>query len=250
MKVVLITGASRGLGKNMALHLSKKGYHILFTYKSSQNEAKITQKEIEKNGVKAAFLQLDTSDIKNFESFSLHVKDILEKEFKIDKLYALINNAGIGVYAPFESASEEDFDKAFNTNVKGVFFLTQKLLPCIQNGGKILNVSSGLARFTLPNYSAYAATKGAIEVLTRYMAKELASRQIRVNVIAPGAIETDFGGGAVRDNKDVNSFIASVVALGRAGLPDDIGSAVSAIISDDFNWVTGERIEVSGGMCL
>ncbi|MFV0480445.1 MAG: SDR family NAD(P)-dependent oxidoreductase [Campylobacteraceae bacterium] len=250
MKVVLVTGGSRGIGKNTVLNLAKKGYSVIFTYNSAVNEAKNTASEAKKFGVKAAYLQLNTSSIKGFDEFVLHVKDTLKNEFKTDKLYALINNAGVDTQGSFESVTEEQYDFAFNTNVKGVFFITQKLLPIISDGGKILNVSSGLTRVIMSNFSTYSASKGAIEVLTKYLAKELASRQIRVNVVAPGAVETDIGGGVIRDNKEVNAYMASLAALGRVGLPDDLGSAISALISDDFNWVTGERIEVSGGTCL
>ena len=178
------------------------------------------------------------------------MRGTLEGDFGRSDFDVLINNAGVGINAPFAVMTEEQFDRLIDINLKASFFLTQRLLPMIADGGRVLNVSSGLARFTNPGYSAYAATKGGIEVLTRYMAKELGERRIRVNVIAPGAIETDFGGGMVRDNQQVNDTIAGATALGRVGLPDDVGSAVAAILSDDFSWANGTRIEISGGQAL
>ncbi len=250
MKVVLITGGSSGLGKSMAMHLAQKGHDIAITYKSSKAEADSVISEIEKMGQKAVALQLDVSNSKSFSAFADSFKSALCEKWGKESFDALISNAGMGINAMVCDITEEQFDELMNTHFKGVFFLTQKLLPILSDGGKIINISSGLTRFSLPGYSVYAAMKGAIEVLTRYMAKELGSRKITVNTIAPGAIETDFGGGVVRDNKDVNAFVASQTALGRVGLPDDIGAAVSAIVSDDASWINGQRIEVSGGMFL
>jgi len=249
-KIALLTGGSRGLGKNMALTLAKKGIDVILTYNSKKDEADAVVAEIEKAGQKAVALQLNTSDVKNFDPFFEEVKKALKDTFQAERFDFLINNAGIGVYAPFAETKEEDFDLLFNIHLKGVFFLTQKALPLINDGGRIINLSSGLARFSFPGYAAYAAMKGGIEVLTRYLAKELGTRGIAVNVVAPGAIETDFGGGAVRDTPELNKQIAGATALGRVGLPDDIGGVVAFLCTDDAKWVNAQRIEVSGGMML
>ena len=249
-KIALVTGGSRGLGKNMALSLAKKGINVILTYNSKKDEALAVVAEIEKAGQKAAALQLSAGDVKSFDAFYGQVKTILKDTFNANKFDFLINNAGIGIYASFADTTEEQFDELMNIHLKGVFFLTQKALPLINDGGRIINLSSGLARFSNPGYAAYAAMKGGIETLTRYMAKELGSRGIAVNVVAPGAIETDFGGGMVRDNKQVNDHIAGVTALGRVGLPDDIGGVVAFLCTDDAKWINAQRIEVSGGMNL
>ncbi|NJL36804.1 MAG: SDR family oxidoreductase [Leptolyngbyaceae cyanobacterium RM2_2_4] len=250
MKIALVTGASRGLGKNTALELAKKGVDVIVTYRSSEAEASRVVSEIAEIGGKAAALQLDTSSTKTFDEFVAYVKQTLQDQWQTEQFDFLVNNAGIGIHKPFAETTEDDFDRLMNIQFKGVFFLTQKLLPLLKDGGRIVNLSSGLARFTLPGYSAYASMKGAIEVLTRYMAKELGHRQIAVNVVAPGAIETDFAGGAVRDNPEINSFIASQTALGRVGLPDDIGGAIASLLSEDNRWVNAQRIEVSGGQSI
>lgn len=249
-KIALITGASRGLGKNTALALAKKGVDVIVTYRSSEAEANSVVSEIIGIGGQAAALQLDTSNTKTFDEFVAQVKQTLQDNWQTEQFDFLVNNAGIGINKPFAETTEDDFDRLMNIQFKGVFFLTQKLLPLLKDGGRIVNLSSGLARFTLPGYSAYASMKGAIEVLTRYMAKELGHRQIAVNVVAPGAIETDFGGGAVRDNPEINQFIASQTALGRVGLPDDIGGAIASLLSEDNRWVNAQRIEVSGGQSI
>jgi NAD(P)-dependent dehydrogenase (short-subunit alcohol dehydrogenase family) len=250
MKIAIITGGSRGLGKSMSLRLAQKGHDVILTYNSKKAEADGVVAQIEKMGRKAAALQLDVSDHKSFNAFAENVKSALGNNWQRNDFDFLINNAGIGIQASFLGTTEEQFDQLMNIHLKGPFFLTQKLLPLIKDGGRIVNLSSGLARFALPGYAAYAAMKGAIEVLTRYMAKELGARRITVNVVAPGAIETDFGGGAVRDNKQINDFIASQTALGRVGLPDDIGGAVASLVSDDSGWINGQRVEVSGGIFL
>ncbi|ACB54433.1 probable short-chain dehydrogenase/reductase SDR [Crocosphaera subtropica ATCC 51142] len=249
-KIALVTGSSRGLGKNTALSLAKKGVDVIVTYRSSEAEANSVVSKIEAMGSKAVALQLDTSNIKTFDSFVGQLKQSLQNKWQTERVDFLVNNAGIGVYAPFAERTEEAFDRLMNIHVKGVFFLTQKLLPLLKDGGRIVNISSGLARFALPGYAAYGAMKGAIKVLTRYMAKELGHRQIAVNVVAPGAIETDFAEGSVRDNPEINNFIASQTALGRVGLPDDIGGAIASLLSEDNLWVNAQRIEVSGGMFL
>lgn len=249
-KIALVTGSSRGLGKNTALALARKGVDVLVTYHRNEKEANSVVSAVEEMGAKAVALQLDTSNTKTFDGFVEQVQQSLQTKWQTEHFDFLINNAGVGIYAPFAETTEDDFDRLMNIQVKGVFFLTQKLLPLINDGGRIVNISSGLARFTLSGYAAYASMKGAIEVLTRYLAKELGPRQIAVNVVAPGAIETDFTGGAVRDNPELNSFIASQTALGRVGLPDDIGGAIASLLSAENRWVNAQRIEVSGGMFL
>ena len=249
-KIALVTGGSRGLGKNMALSLAKKGIDVILTYNSQKDEALEVVKEIENLGQKAAALQLNVSDVKSFDAFFTEVRRTLNDTFGSDKINFLINNAGIGIHVPFSETTEEQFDTLMNIQFKGVFFLTQKALDILEDGGGIVNLSTGLARFSLPGYAAYASMKGGVETLTKYLAKELGSRKIRVNVVAPGAIETDFGGGAVRDNADVNAFIASQTAMGRVGLPDDIGGVVAFLCTDDAKWVNAQRIEASGGMFL
>jgi NAD(P)-dependent dehydrogenase (short-subunit alcohol dehydrogenase family) len=250
MKIALVTGGSRGLGKSMSVHIAAKGNDVVLTYKSKKADAEEVVKQIDQTGRKAAALALDVSDSKSFDGFVDKLKEVLQAKWKRDDLNFLVNNAGIGIYAPFAGTSEKQFDELMNVQLKGPFFLTQKLLPLIKDGGRIVNISTGLARFTLPGYAAYAMMKGGIEVLTRYMAKELGARGISVNVVAPGAIETDFAGGAVRDNKEVNKFLASQTALGRVGLPDDIGSVVASLLGDDSHGITAQRIEASGGMFL
>jgi NAD(P)-dependent dehydrogenase (short-subunit alcohol dehydrogenase family) len=246
-KVVLITGASRGLGKNMALHLADQGRDIILTYFTNKQEADLVVKAIENRGRKAVALQLDVRNTKSFTDFSDKVKQQLQTHWQRDQFDYLINNAGSGVYKTFVETTEADFDQMSNEHLKGPFFLTQKLLPLIKDGGRILNVSSGLTRFAYPGFVAYSIMKAAVELLTLYLAKELGERRISVNTIAPGAIETDFGGGMVRDNKEVNDHIAQLTALGRVGQPDDIGGAVAAILSDEAGWINAQRIEASGG---
>lgn len=248
--IALVTGGSRGLGKNMALSLAEKGIHVILTYHSKKEEAQEVVAAIGRAGSKAVALQLNTGDVKSFGAFFSQVTTVLKDSFGADRFDFLINNAGIGVYSPFAETREEDFDQLMNIHLKGVFFLTQKALPLINDGGRIINLSSGLARFSTPGYAAYASMKGAIETLTRYLAVELGSRGIAVNTVAPGAIETDFGGGVVRDNAQVNKHIASVTALGRVGRPDDIGGVVAFLCTEDAKWVNAQRIEVSGGMNL
>lgn len=248
--IALITGGSRGLGRNAALHLARQGTGIILTYLSRGEEAAAAVSEIEALGGKAVALQLDTGDTTQFAAFADRLSDALKKTWGRSTFDFLVNNAGMGINAAFAETTEEQFDRLMNVHLKGVFFLTQRLLPLIADGGRILNVSSGLARFSAPGYAGYGTIKGAVEVLTRYLARELGPRGIAVNVIAPGAIETDFGGGAVRDNPGANAFVASVTAMGRAGLPDDIGGAIASILLGDNQWMTAQRIEVSGGMYL
>ena len=250
MKIAIVTGGSRGLGKSSSLHLAKKGVGIVLTYQKNKTEAENAVREIEALGSKAVALQLDVSKSETFAKFAGEVRSALQTKFGRTDFDYLLNNAGSALYAPFIETSETQFDEMVSVHLKGPYFLTQKLLPLMKDGGKILNVSSGLARFSLPGSSAYAMMKGGIEVLTRYLAKELGARKISVNTIAPGAIETDFGNGHVRDNKDLNNQIASMTALGRVGLPDDIGGAVAALLSDETSWINAQRIEASGGTLI
>ena len=247
-KIAIITGGSRGLGKSAALHLAASGVDIILTYQSNESAAKDVVKEIENMGRKAVALKLDVGKVKDFPSFAEIVKNRLSEVWQTRTFDFLINNAGMGVYGSIAETTEEQFDSLMNVHFKGVFFLVQQLLPLIKDGGKILNVSSGLTRFTLNGYAAYAAMKGGIEVLTRYMAKELGPRKITVNTLAPGAIETDFGGGRVRDDAEINKHIASQTILERVGLPEDIGKAIAVLISPDSSWINAQRIEASGGM--
>jgi len=249
-KLAIVTGGSRGLGRNTALNLARRGVDVILTYHAREADAVSAVAAIEQSGRAAAAIRLDTGNVGSFADFVAKVAHALKSRFGRDRFDYLVNNAGIGLNAPFAETTEADFDRLFNVHFKGVFFLTQKLLPLIADGGRIVNISSGLARFAFPGYSAYASMKGAIEVLTRYLAKELGPRQIAVNAVAPGAIETDFAGGVIRDNADYNKRIASVTAMGRAGLPDDIGPMIAALLGDENHWVTGQRIEVSGGMML
>ena len=246
-KIAVITGASRGLGRSMALHLAAQGVDIVGTFRSNKEEAANLAQEIENQGRRTAMLQLDVGESDLFSDFASDLSSVLQSEFGQDHFDFLVNNAGIGIYASATDTTEEQFDELMQVQLKGPFFLTQKLLPLMADGGRILNVSSGLARFTIPGYAAYAAAKGGVEVLTRYLAKELGPHGITVNTVAPGVIETDFGGGVVRDNPEMNQQLAATIPLGRVGLPDDVGGAVALLLSEGGNWINGERIEVSGG---
>ncbi|WP_421944446.1 SDR family NAD(P)-dependent oxidoreductase [Pedobacter sp.] len=249
-KIVLVTGGSRGLGKNAAIHLAKKGLNVILTYQSKKDDADKTVAELKEIGVNAAALQLNVADSKTFDAFFDEVKAVLKSVFNAEKFDYLVNNAGVGIYNSFAETTEEQFDTLVNIQFKGAFFLTQKALGILNDGGGIVNVSTGLARFALPGYAAYASMKGAMETLTKYQAKELGARGINVNIVAPGAIETDFGGGAVRDNEQLNKMIASQTALGRVGLPDDIGGVVAFLCTEEAKWINAQRIEASGGMFL
>lgn len=246
-KIAIVTGGSRGLGRNTAINLAERGVDLILTYHSNKDEADKVVSEIEGMGRKAQAFQLDTGDTSGFDGFVAHVKETLAA-WGHDRFDYLVNNAGIGLHAPLTETAEEDFDRLYRIHLKGPYFLTQKLLPLMEDGGRIVNLSSGLARFSVPGMSAYAMMKGGVEVMSRYMAKELGPRGIAVNTVAPGAIETDFGGGRVRDNQEMNDFVASVTAMGRAGLPDDIGPMIADLLTGGNRWVTGQRIEVSGGM--
>ena len=248
--IAVVTGGSRGLGRNTALALARKGNDVILTYRSQQAEAQAVVAEIATLGRRAVALQLDVADSSNFAAFAAQVRQALDAQWQRTHFNFLVNNAGTGTHASLMETTEAQFDALVNIHFKGVFFLTQALLPLMADGGRIVNVSTGLTRFALPGYAAYASMKGAVEVLTRYMAKELGPRGIAVNVVAPGAIETDFGGGAVRDNAQLNSFVATQTALGRAGVPDDIGPVIAALLAPDNRWVNAQRIEASGGMFL
>jgi NAD(P)-dependent dehydrogenase (short-subunit alcohol dehydrogenase family) len=249
-KIAIITGGSRGLGRNTALAVAARGIDVIFTYRTNKAEAEKVAAEIKASGRKALALQLDTGDSASFPAFAETIAAALRDTWGRTNFDYLVNNAGHSAPGLIATMSEADFDGLYQVHFKGVVFLTQKLLPLIADGGRIVNLSSGLARFSLPGYAAYASMKGAIEVFTRYLAKEVGTRGIAVNVVAPGAIETDFGGGAVRDNADLNKFVASVTAMGRVGVPDDIGPMIATLLADENRWLTGQRIEVSGGMFL
>ena len=245
--ISLITGGSRGLGRNTALAIARRGGDLVITYHSRGEEARAVVAEIESLGRKAVALQLDTGNIQGFAAFADRLGAALREHWGRERFDHLVNNAGHGDYAPIGQTGEAQFDRLVDVHFKGVYFLTEALLPLIADGGRIVNLSSGLTRVAFPGYAAYAAVKGAVEVLTRYLAKELGGRGIAVNTVAPGAIETDFGGGAVRDNPEINQLFAGMTALGRAGVPDDIGPMIASLLSPDNRWVTAQRIEVSGG---
>ncbi|GAA0312479.1 SDR family NAD(P)-dependent oxidoreductase [Kineococcus aurantiacus] len=248
-QIVLITGASRGLGRSAARHLARAGVGVIGTYQSNRAEAEAMVAEVTASGVPAVALQLDVADASTFDAFTAAVTEALNG-WDVEHLHAVVHFAGYGVHAPYTETSAQQLEQMLRVHVSAPFLLTQALLPMMTTGGRILNVSSGLARFTGPGYAAYAAAKGAVEVLTRYQAAELGGRGIRVNTLVPGAIATDFGGGVVRDDADVNRAVAGAIALGRVGEPDDIGAAVPALLSDGLGWATGTRIELSGGQSL
>ncbi len=249
-KITLVTGASRGLGRNTALAIARKGGDIIVTYRSGEQEAAKVVAEIQALGRKAVALQLDASTVSAFPDFVERLRSQLAQTWQRDSFDHLVNNAGHGDMGLIADTTEAQFDALVDVHFKGVFFLTQALLPVLADGGRIVNISTGLTRVSYPGFSAYAAVKGAIETLTVYMAKELASRGITANVVAPGAIETDFLGGAVRDTPDLNKVFAGMIALGRVGVPDDIGPMIASLLGEDNRWITAERIEVSGGQVI
>jgi len=248
-KIAIITGGGRGLGRNTVISLARRGVNVILTYNTNKAEAEDAVAEIEAAGAKAVALQLDTGNSASFDAFVASVRQALEAFGAKDFDY-LVNNAGTSYHASIAETTEEAFDGLVNVHLKGVFFLTQKLLPLMADGGRIINISSGLARFSVPGSSAYAAMKGAIEVFTRYLAKELGARGITANTVAPGAVMTDFSGGIVRDNPVVNKMVSDMTALGRPGVADDIGPMIASLLADDNRWVNGQRIEVSGGAAL
>lgn len=249
-KIALITGGSRGLGKSMALHLAGRGVDSIITYRNSEKEAQQVAATIQAQGCNAVALSFDATHSHSFDDFTSHVQTALRTTWNRDRFDFLINNAGIGLRSSFLETPEAMFDELMSVHLKAPFFLTQKLAPFLEDGGRIINISSGLTRFSLPGYAAYSMMKGGVEVLSRYLAKELAPRGIRVNTFAPGAIATDFGGGVTRDNAQANAQVASVTALGRVGEADDIGGAVALLLAPENHWITGQRIEASGGMFL
>lgn len=246
--IALVTGSSRGLGRSMALKLAARGVDVIVTYKGNKEEADAVVAQIRALDRRAVALPLDVGASATFALFGAAVKAALADTWQRERIDFLVNNAGVGAYATIADTTEAQFDLLMNVHLKGAFFLTQVLLPLINDGGRIVNVSSGLTRFAMPGFAAYAAMKGGVEVLTRYLAAELGPRRIAVNTIAPGAIETDFGGGVVRDNAAMNAQIASQTALGRVGLPDDIGDAVANLLAEGNRWINAQRIEVSGGV--
>lgn len=249
-KIALVTGGSRGLGRDMALNLAKKGLDVIITYNSRVEDARQVVAQVEAAGRKAAALQLNTGAIKSFQSFADQLKTSLSQHFGTDHFDFLVNNAGQGGYSPIDQVTEAFFDDLLNVHFKGVYFLTQQLLPLLNDGGGIVNISSGLTRVSVPSSSAYASFKSAVETFTRYLAKELGARGIRANIVAPGAIMTDFGGAHLRNNEELQKMVSSVTALGRPGVAEDIGGVVAFLCTDDARWVNGQRIEVSGGMQL
>ena len=248
-RVAIVTGGSRGLGANTVLALARRGVNVIFTYKSSRDEADKIVAEAGETGVDAVALQLDSAKVASFDDFVGSVRAVLEG-WSVARFDYLVNNAGMSDHTPFAEVTEELLDRVYSVNFKGVFLLTQKLMPLINDGGRIINISSGLTRFWTPDTIPYASLKGAIEVFTHYLAKELGPRGITVNAVAPGAIATDFSGGVVRDNPQVSNMVAEATALGRVGKPDDIGPMIASLLSNGNGWVTAQRIEVSGGMNL
>ncbi|WP_316239190.1 SDR family NAD(P)-dependent oxidoreductase [Bradyrhizobium sp. SZCCHNR1015] len=249
-RIALVTGASRGLGRSAARHIAQRGSDLILTYQNRAEDAAAVVEEIEAMGRKALAFQLDTGDVATFAPFAETLRGALRRTWQRDTFDHLVNNAGHGDHALIADTTEAQFDRLVDVHFKGVYFLTQALLPLLADGGRIVNLSSGLTRVSFPGYAAYAAAKGAVEVLSLYLAKELGSRGIAVNTVAPGAIETDFGGGAVRDNPEINRVFASMTALGRVGVPDDIGPMIASLLSEDNRWINAQRIEVSGGQAI
>ena len=247
-KIALVTGGSRGLGKDMATSIAKKGIDVILTYRTFEAEAQQTVKEIEAIGQKAVALKLDMSDFNSLDNFVTQVQEILQANWNTNKFDFLVNNAGMGATVPFEKVTEELFTDFLNVHFKGIFFLTQKFVPYLNSGGRIINISSGTTRFANPGYAVYASMKGAIETFTKYLAKELGTKGIGANVVAPGPIETDFNNAAIRSNPQMKGFLSTLSPLGRVGSADDIGSVVAFLCTDDAKWINGQRIEVSGGI--
>jgi NAD(P)-dependent dehydrogenase (short-subunit alcohol dehydrogenase family) len=249
-KIALVTGGSRGLGKDMALALAKKGIDVVLTYRANKKEAEEVATEIVSMGCKAFALLFDVSDIKSFDGFISQLTSTLQKHWGVNTFDFLINNAGVGATIPIAQVTEEAFDNLLNIHFKGVYFLTQKSMPILNDGGCVINVSSGTTRFCVPGYSVYSSLKGAVEIFTKYIAKEFGGRGIRANIVAPGPVETDFNNAAIRSNPQMKSFLGSQTALGRVGQADDIGSVVAFLCTDDAKWINGQRIEASGGINL
>lgn len=247
-KIALVTGGSRGLGKDMAISIAKKGIDLIITYRNNEADANNTVKEIESIGQRAVSLKLDMSDFKSMDNFVQSISEILQSTWGTSNLDFLINNAGMGATVPFMDVTEELFNDFLNVHYKGIYFLTQKLVPHINAGGRIINISSGTTRFSNPGYSVYASMKAAIEVFTKYLAKELGAKGIGANVVAPGPVETDFNNAAIRNNPQLKGILSSLSPLGRVGAADDIGSVVAFLCTEDAKWINGQRIEVSGGI--
>lgn len=248
-RIALVTGGSRGLGRNTAENLARRGFDVVVTYRSNRGEADRVVSRVEAAGRRAAALPLDTGDSASFAGFVDAFRAVLAG-FGEERFDVLVNNAGISHHAGIADTAEADLDALYRVHFKGVFLLTQRLLPLLRDGGSIVNVSSGLTRIVYPGSSAYAAMKAAVETFTKYLAKELGPRRIRANVVAPGAVQTDFSGGLVRDNPEVNRRVAEMTALGRPGVPEDIGPMIASLVSEEHRWVNAQRIEVSGGMAL
>lgn len=250
-KIALVTGGGRGLGRDMALRIAAKGLDVVLTYHSNKTAADEVVKEIQALGQKAIALKLDVADIGSLNGFVAELPKTVQSAFGAEKIDFLINNGGFGINSPsFAETTEEQFDQLLNVHFKGVFFFTQKMLPLLHDGGGIVNISTGLTRVTFAGRGAYASMKSAVETLTKYLAKELGARNIKANVVAPGAIATDFGGGNTRDNPQVQAYLTSITAIPRIGQADDIGGIVAFLCTDDAKWITGQRIEASGGMSL
>ena len=247
-KIALVTGGSRGLGKDMAISLAKRGVDVVLTYRSKKEEAENTVKEIAQLGQKAIALHLDMSEFASIDPFVQAVKDTLKTEWDVTAFDFLVNNAGMGATVPFLQVTEPLFDEFLNVHFKGIYFLTQKCVPILNEGGCIINISTGTTRYSNPGYSVYASMKGAIEVFTKYLAKELGQKGIRANVVAPGPVETDFNNAAIRNNPQAKTMLASLSPLGRVGRADDIGGVVAFLCSGEAGWINGQRIEVSGGI--
>ncbi len=247
-KIALVTGGSRGLGKDMAISIAKKEINVILTYRTNEKEAQETVIAIEALGRKATALKLDMSDFQSLDNFAAQFRDSLQSNFNTDSFDFLINNAGMGATVPFVQVTEELFNDFLNVHFKGIYFLTQKLVPNINTGGRIINISSGTTRFANPGYSVYASMKGAIETFTKYLAKELGAKGIGANVVAPGPIETDFNNAAIRNNPQMKGILSSLSPLGRVGAANDVGSVVAFLCTQDASWINGQRIEVSGGI--
>jgi len=249
-KIALVTGGSRGLGKNAAMKLAEKGIDVIVTFLSKEEQAKEVVNDLKSVGVHAVAVHLNVADIASFDSFATELSRILKNDFQTERFDYLINNAGTGATIPFMNVTEQDFDNLLNVHFKGVYFLTQKLVNLINDEGSIINISSGTTRMCNPGYSVYASMKGAVEVFTKYLAKELGPRKIRVNILAPGAVETDFNNAIIRNNPEIKSRIAGNTALGRVGEPDDIGGIIAFLCTKEAGWINGQRIEASGGVWL
>ncbi len=249
-KIALVTGGSRSLGRDMAISLAKKNIDVVLTYKDSKEAAQDVVKEIKALGRNAAALQFDQSDVKSIDPFLEGVRNVLLKEWNSEKFDFLINNAGIGAMVPIQQVTEEIFDHIFNTNFRSIYFLTQKALPMMNDNGSVIFISTGTTRFSIPGYSVYASLKGAMEIFSKYVAKEFGSRGIRSNVVAPGPVETDFNDAMIRNTPQLRTYLSSITSLGRVGQADDIGSVVAFLCTDDAKWINAQRIEVSGGINL